>query len=118
MAESTLFASGATPLTIQKVRLFVPGLHWPELIIVVALALLFFGPKRLPEMGSSIGKTIREFQRSMREIGDPPKETPATLPSATAQASESQQIAGTSAVVKSDATPAVAQGATVDPAKE
>ena len=32
------------------------------------VALLFVGPKRLPEMGSAIGKTMREFQRSMHEI--------------------------------------------------
>ena len=62
------------------------GLHWPELIILVAVALLIFGPKRLPEMGSSIGKTIKEFQRSMREVTEPEKPaTPATLPPADAQ---------------------------------
>jgi sec-independent protein translocase protein TatA len=61
----------------------MPGLHWPELIILVAVALLIFGPKRLPEMGSSIGKTIKEFQRSMREVTEPEKPaTPAALPQA------------------------------------
>jgi TatA/E family protein of Tat protein translocase len=64
----------------------MPGLHWPELIILVAVALLIFGPKRLPEMGSSIGKTIKEFQRSMREVTEPEKPaTPAALPQADAQ---------------------------------
>ena len=38
-----------------------------ELLLILAIALLFFGPKRLPEMGNAFGKTIREFQRSMRE---------------------------------------------------
>ena len=52
------------------------GFHWPELIIIVTIALLVFGPKRLPEMGSSIGRTIREFQKSMREVTQP--EQPAT----------------------------------------
>lgn len=67
----------------------MPGLHWPELIILVAVALLIFGPKRLPEMGSSIGKTIKEFQRSMREVTEPEKPatpTPAALPQAQADA--------------------------------
>lgn len=44
------------------------GLHYWELIPLALLALLVFGPKRLPEIGSSIGKTIREFQKSMREV--------------------------------------------------
>lgn len=48
----------------------MPGLHWPELMILVAVGLLIFGPKRLPEMGSALGKTIREFQRSFKEMGD------------------------------------------------
>ena len=99
-------------------RFHMPGLHWPELIILVAVALLIFGPKRLPEMGASIGKTIKEFQRSMKEIGDSPKETPATLPSAVAHTGEPQQIVGPSAAVTSDRNPAVAQGATAEPMKE
>jgi sec-independent protein translocase protein TatA len=56
----------------------------PEYLIPLAiLALLFFGPKRLPEVGSSIGKTIREFQKSMREVSEPHEEpTPAVAPPA------------------------------------
>jgi sec-independent protein translocase protein TatA len=42
--------------------------HLPELIIVMLLALLIFGPKRLPEMGNAVGKTIKEFQKSMKEV--------------------------------------------------
>ena len=48
------------------------GIHWCELLPLVILALLIFGPKRLPEMGASIGKTIKEFQKSMREVKEPP----------------------------------------------
>jgi len=42
--------------------------HGPELIVVVVIALLVFGPKRLPEMGSAIGKSIKEFKRGMNEL--------------------------------------------------
>ena len=64
----------------------MPGLHWQELIILVVIALLIWGPKRLPEMGSSVGKTIKEFQKSMREVTEPEKPaTPAALPQADAQ---------------------------------
>ena len=53
------------------------GFHWFELIPLVLIALLIFGPKKLPELGSSIGKTIKEFQKSMRDVTDKPEETPA-----------------------------------------
>jgi sec-independent protein translocase protein TatA len=45
-----------------------------HLIIVLIIALLIFGPRRLPELGGSIGKTIREFQRSMKEATQPEPE--------------------------------------------
>jgi len=49
----------------------MPGLHCPDLIIVLVIALLVFGPKKLPEMGSSIGKGIREFRKGMSELSQP-----------------------------------------------
>jgi sec-independent protein translocase protein TatA len=51
------------------------GLHMPELIIVLVVALLIFGPKKLPEMGSAIGKSIREFRKGVNEITATPKES-------------------------------------------
>lgn len=61
----------------------------PEFLILVVIALLIFGPKKLPEMGSSIGKTIREFQKSMREVKEPEQPSaavsPASAPAPTAQ---------------------------------
>jgi TatA/E family protein of Tat protein translocase len=40
----------------------------PELIIIFAIALLIFGPKKLPEVGRSIGKALREFRKTSDEI--------------------------------------------------
>ena len=42
----------------------------PELILILAIALLIFGPKKLPEVGKSIGKAVREFRRTSDEIKD------------------------------------------------
>ena len=39
-----------------------------ELIVIFAVALLVFGPKKLPELGKSIGKGIREIKRAMYDI--------------------------------------------------
>ncbi len=47
------------------------GLHWPELVIVLVLAVVVFGPKRLPEIGGSLGKTIKSFRKE-HEVSDEP----------------------------------------------
>lgn len=39
-----------------------------ELILIFIIALLLFGPKRIPEIGKTIGKAIREFKRATSEI--------------------------------------------------
>ncbi len=55
--------------------------HFPELIIVLVIALVVFGPKRLPELGSSLGKGIREFRKATSELQDSVKvDTAANLP--------------------------------------
>jgi TatA/E family protein of Tat protein translocase len=42
----------------------------PELLLILAIALLVFGPKKLPEVGRSLGKAMREFKKSTDEIKD------------------------------------------------
>lgn len=39
----------------------------PELIIVLVVALIVLGPKRLPEMGASLGRSLREFRHAVSE---------------------------------------------------
>ena len=41
-----------------------------EMILVMVVLLLVFGAKRLPELGSGLGKGIREFKRSVRDLKD------------------------------------------------
>ena len=43
----------------------MPAIGPMELIILLALALLIFGPKKLPELGRSLGTGIREFKQSV-----------------------------------------------------
>ena len=40
----------------------------PELAIILALALIFFGPKRLPEIGRALGSAIRELKKASHEL--------------------------------------------------
>ncbi|HUY76818.1 MAG TPA: twin-arginine translocase TatA/TatE family subunit [Ktedonobacterales bacterium] len=59
--------------------------HMWDLVPLVIVALLIFGPKRLPQMGSAIGQTIKEFQKSMKQIREPEAaEQTAALPPASA----------------------------------
>jgi sec-independent protein translocase protein TatA len=44
------------------------GLGWPEMGIVAVVALLIFGPKRIPEMGRALGKTLRGFKDEMNTV--------------------------------------------------
>ena len=46
------------------------NLGMTELLVILALLLLVFGAKRLPEIGSSMGKGIREFKKSISEVKD------------------------------------------------
>lgn len=39
-----------------------------HILVVVAIALLLFGPKRIPELAGSMGKGIREFKKSIKEV--------------------------------------------------
>ena len=48
----------------------------PELAIVLIIALIVFGPKRLPELGRSLGKGIREFRGSLGSDRDDDPEPP------------------------------------------
>ena len=41
------------------------GLGWPEVMIIGLVAVLIFGPKKIPELGSALGKTLRGFKEEM-----------------------------------------------------
>jgi sec-independent protein translocase protein TatA len=47
------------------------NLGWPEVAIVIGLAVLIFGPKKIPQLGSALGKTLRGFKE---EISSPTPE--------------------------------------------
>src|SRR5664279_5576139 len=43
-------------------------LGWPEMMFIMVLALVLFGPKKLPEIGRTVGKAINEFRRASSEL--------------------------------------------------
>lgn len=44
------------------------GIGLPEMVVIMVVALLVFGPKKLPEIGRSLGKGIRSFQDASKEF--------------------------------------------------
>jgi TatA/E family protein of Tat protein translocase len=48
----------------------MPNIGAPELIIILVIALLILGPGKLPEVGASIGKSIREFRKASSDLSD------------------------------------------------
>ena len=43
----------------------MPNIGFPEIVVLLIIALIVFGPKRLPELGKSLGRGIREFRSSV-----------------------------------------------------
>ncbi len=59
------------------------GLGFGELILVFLIALIFIGPKKLPELAKGLGQGIKEFQKAakgfsdqLQDAGEPPREPP------------------------------------------
>ncbi|EYE87285.1 hypothetical protein Q428_14120 [Fervidicella metallireducens AeB] len=46
----------------------MPSLGFPELIIILVIALVIFGPKKLPEIGKAMGSSIKEFKKATKDI--------------------------------------------------
>ena len=46
----------------------IPNIGIPGLILILLIVLILFGPRKLPEVGAAVGKTLAEFKRSARDI--------------------------------------------------
>lgn len=51
------------------------GLQPAHIILIVAAALIFFGPKQLPELGKGFGRMISEFKKGIRETPNSDKDS-------------------------------------------
>lgn len=54
------------------------SLGMPELIVIFVIALVVFGPSKLPDLGKSLGEAIRGFKRATNDTEKPPLEETAT----------------------------------------
>ena len=73
------------------------GLGNTELIIILVVVLILFGPKRLPQLGKSLGKTMRSIREGADgKSDDEEEEAPAPEPKPKAKAEASEKTAATS----------------------
>jgi sec-independent protein translocase protein TatA len=52
------------------------GLGWAEVSIIAVVALLVFGPKKIPELGGALGKTLRGFKEELNSSDDGDSDEP------------------------------------------
>jgi sec-independent protein translocase protein TatA len=57
---------------------FLKGMGWPEILLILVVVMIIFGIGRLPEVGSGLGKGIRQFKKALagkeEKEKNPPKE--------------------------------------------
>ncbi len=86
----------------------MPNIGAPELIIILVIALLIIGPGKLPEVGASIGKSIREFRKASSDVQDAAKIDTSPLPATPPAAATTAAVAATPVDVAPAAQPAAA----------
>ena len=90
------------------------GLFSPSHIILILIAaLVIFGPKRLPDIGKSLGKGIKEFKGAMSHIADDVEPTPPPPPAVTPNAGAAPAPATPPPAAQPPAPPAAAPSAQV-----
>jgi TatA/E family protein of Tat protein translocase len=78
----------------------------PELIIILVIALIIFGPRKLPELGRSLGKSINEFKKASNELRS-------TLEDEIRVEEQRDHVSATAATTPPAATPPPADATTV-----
>lgn len=71
------------PLLRMEARMRIFGMGLPELLVILAVILLIFGPKNLPKLGSALGKTVKNLRDGMggdKEGAEETEEAPAEKP--------------------------------------
>lgn len=67
------------------------GLGLPEIVVIGGVAALLFGPSKLPELGKSLGKTVKSFQSAANEFNEElKKEVDEQKPAATEKGGEEE----------------------------
>ncbi|MFN5561403.1 MAG: twin-arginine translocase TatA/TatE family subunit [Opitutaceae bacterium] len=77
--------------------LAVFGLGGPELLLILAVVLLLFGAKKLPELAKGLGRSVKEFKKASNEVEEEEQAAkPAPAPVANAEAKKPESTSSTS----------------------
>ena len=77
--------------------LAVFGLGGPELLLILAVVLLLFGAKKLPELAKGLGRSVKEFKKASNEVEEEDQAAkPAPAPVANAEAKKPESTSSTS----------------------
>jgi sec-independent protein translocase protein TatA len=76
-----------------------------EIVVVLALALLFFGPSKLPQLGSSLGQAIKSFKKGLNSLHEDIEAGPSSPEETKSLASKAEGSASTPAASNAVAAP-------------
>ncbi len=68
------------------------GLGFGELLVIFLIALIFIGPKKLPELAKGLGKGIRDFQNAAKGLGDQLQDIEPNPPKKITDASQQEEV--------------------------
>lgn len=85
------------------------GIGLPEMVLIMVVALLVFGPKKLPEIGRSMGKAIRGFQEASKEFENEFKREAAKIEESVKMKAELEQAEEKENPVATDSDSAASQ---------
>lgn len=87
----------------------MPNLGFPEILMILVVALLVFGPRKLPELGKSLGAGLREFRRSTQGLKEEFEGVMNDTEAKSAQPAQAQAVAPQVVMAKDAAVPAPAE---------
>lgn len=99
--------------------MFMFGIGIPELVLILIVGLIVFGPGKLPEVGRAVGKGIREFRKASNALQavlnepDPPPKATQNPPQQSAQTVQSQEVPASQQATDTTAQPSATASADV-----
>jgi sec-independent protein translocase protein TatA len=96
----------------------MPNIGVPELIVVLVIALLVLGPGKLPEVGASLGKTIREFRKASTDLEESANINQPAPNRLASQPSAPNALSGTDSMTTGAARDVTPRGTPSDPVEE
>ena len=86
------------------------GIGLPEMAVIAAIGLLVFGPKRLPELGKTLGRTLKGFQSASKEFEQEFRKVVDTVDSEVSAAPAAEAAAAQASLASSADAPAASSG--------